>query len=92
MKIQLTRNTVVAGKMMGVGDIVETGDDTGRLLVLMGKAVEVFAGVDVGAQSGDTTIVAKLPADDDIEQAVEKLIEMAAPPPTRRTQKAKGGK
>lgn len=40
MRIRLTRSTVVDGRVVEAGQLVETGRATGRELVRMGKAVE----------------------------------------------------
>ena len=39
MKIKLTRGTVAAKKMRPVGEIVEVGEEEGKFLITIGKAV-----------------------------------------------------
>ncbi|MBT4292876.1 hypothetical protein HOD41_09320 [bacterium] len=39
MRIELTRNTVVAGKPYGIGDIADCSDKDGKYLIAIKKAV-----------------------------------------------------
>jgi hypothetical protein len=41
MKIKIIRNTVVDGKDVFEGEVVEVSDSIGRMLIQMGKAVKV---------------------------------------------------
>jgi hypothetical protein len=42
MKIKIIRNTVAEGKDVFEGEVVEVSDSVGRMLIRMGKAVEVL--------------------------------------------------
>jgi len=41
MKIKIIRNTVADGKDVFKGEVVEVSDSIGRMLIQMGKAIEV---------------------------------------------------
>ena len=41
MKIKIIRNTVADGKDVFEGEVLEASDSVGRMLIQMGKAVEV---------------------------------------------------
>jgi len=41
MKIKIIRNTVADGKDVFEGEVVEVSDTVGKMLIRMGKAVEV---------------------------------------------------
>lgn len=95
MKIQLTRNTVVDGQLRGAGDIVEAHDETGKLLVLMGKAIPARNPLPDGEGETAPVIVSEPesepPSPSPLPQG-EESIEIAPPPPTRRHSTKKGGK